>query len=119
MREPSKGGCDFGRTKCGWHIHNPVSLALRPGRSRTSQTRLRGCGEAGTGGFFEGVYQVDTCICLMYIFLEVYCLSACSNRFARSASKQSDGPNECGTPSLYVYAYVTLGQSTNDCLQAS
>ena len=103
MREPSKGGCGFGRTKCGWHIHDPVSLALRPGRSRTSQTRLRGCGEAGTGGFFEGVYQVDTCICLMYIFLEVYCLSACSNRFARSASKQSDEPNECGTPSLYVY----------------
>jgi len=55
----------------------------------------------------------------MYIFLEVYCLSACSNRFARSASKQSDGPNECGTPSLYVYAYVELGQPTNDCLQAS
>ena len=104
MREPSKGGCGFGRTKCGWHIHDPVSLALRPGHSRTSQTRLRGCGKAGTGGFFEGVYQVDTCICLMYIFLEVYCLSACSNRFARSASKQSDGPNECGTPSLfYVY----------------
>ena len=102
MREPSKGGCDFGRTKCGWHIHNPVSLALRPGHSRTSQTRLRGCGEAGTGGFFEGVYQVDTCICLMYIFLEVYCLSACSNRFARSASKQSDEQNECGTPSLYL-----------------
>ena len=56
----------------------------------------------------------------MYIFQEVYCLSACSNRFARSASKQSDGPNECGTPSLfYVYAYVKLGQSTNGSLQAS
>ena len=102
MREPSKGGCGFGRTKCGWHIHDPVSLALRPGHSRTSQTRLRGCGEAGTGGFFEGVYQVDTCICLMYIFRLVYCLSACSNRFARSASKQSDEQNECGTPSLYL-----------------
>ena len=102
MREPSKGGCGFGRTKCGWHIHDPVSLALRPGHSRTSQTRLRGCGKDGTGGFFEGVYQVDTCICLMYIFREVYCLSACSNRFARSASKQSDEQNECGTPSLYL-----------------
>ena len=112
MREPSKGGCDFGRTKCGWHIHNPVSLALRPGRSRTSQTRLRGCGEAGTGGFFEGVYQVDTCICLMYIFQEVYCLSACSNRFARSASKQSGEQNECGTPSLYLRLIHVNAMST-------
>ena len=87
----------FGRTKCGWHIHDPVSLALRPGHSRTSQTRLRGCGEAGTGGFFEGVYQVDTCICLMYIFLEVYCLSV---QVASLAPLQSRATS---TPSFIAY----------------
>ena len=65
----------------------------------------------------ESVYQVDTCIRLMYIFQEVYRLSVCSSRFARSASKQSDEHTECGTPSLYVYAYVTFGQPTNDCFQ--
>ena len=41
----------------------------------------------------------------MYIFQEVYCLSACSNRFARSASKQSGEQNKCGTPSLYLRLY--------------
>ena len=87
-----------------WMAHSrPGELSSKAGALADIPNPLAGLWQGWDQGLFEGVYQVDTCICLMYIFPEVYCLSACSNRFARSASKQSDGPNECGTPSLYVY----------------
>ena len=87
-----------------WMAHSrPGELSSKAGALEDIPNPLAGLWQGwGTGGFFEGVYQVDTCICLMYIFQEVYCLSACSNRFARSASKQSGEQNECGTPSLYL-----------------
>ena len=45
---------------------------------------------------------------LLGLHRHVGLLSVSSSRFARSASKQSDEQNECGTPSLYLRLALTI-----------
>ena len=49
---------------CMAHSRTGELSSLRPGHSRTSQTRLRGFGEAGTGGFLD-----RRCISSGYMYL--------------------------------------------------
>ena len=78
----------------------PGELSSKAGALEDIPNPLAGLWQGWDRGLFEGVYQVDTCICLMYIFLEVYCLSVQVASLAPLQSRATSTPS--GTPSLIL-----------------